>query len=126
MNLIICCDQLYLGLLTCHSKVSPSNEEFMSYENNNNLDNQSLRADMTTDFPHPKDTDVFSRWKLGDRPLWLNFSDPIITNLKQPNWNPDWVVIPENYKDGWVTITISTGQTGDPDFIPAAHPVRYT
>jgi hypothetical protein len=39
-------------------------------------------------------THGYQRWDLTDTPLWLNFSNPTILNLKNTTWNPEYCVIP--------------------------------
>lgn len=52
---------------------------------------------------HPLPFDNFSHWAIGHKPLYLNFSDPTILHLDNKTFNPDYVVIPEDYPDGaWI------------------------
>lgn len=79
---------------------------------------------------HPKPNDLFARWAIGAEPMFLNFSDPTILNLKNKVWAPEKVVIPKDYPVGsWVYLIITGAKapaSGDPDrfFIPAAHPIH--
>ena len=73
---------------------------------------------------------LFTRWAIGNEPLWLNFSDPTLLQIhKQPeNWSPRQVVVPENFgDDDWVYLLITGNYTFVPDprrdFPVAAHPV---
>lgn len=68
---------------------------------------------------------------MGDKPMWLNFSDPTIHHLDNKTFNPEYVVIPEDYpEDAWIYYLItadphirSRGVRGD---IPASHPVSWS
>lgn len=79
----------------------------------------------------PQPHDNFTRWAMGERPLWLNFADPTIINLHNTSWNPDYVVIPADYPaDAWVYLMITAHETKKskhPErvFFGAAHPVSY-
>ena len=78
----------------------------------------------------------FSRWSIGQRPLWLNFSNPSIQQLSNTShqWNEEAVVVPEGCNnDSWVYLLITgnttVSQVGDGSerarkLIQAAHPVR--
>ncbi|KXJ90396.1 multicopper oxidase-domain-containing protein [Microdochium bolleyi] len=71
----------------------------------------------------------FTWWSFGDKPLWLNFSDPTILNLNNKTWNPDYVVIPEDRANAWVYLVITAPgvpQTKfkDRSFFPVAHPMH--
>ncbi|MCJ1467290.1 hypothetical protein MMC07_005914 [Pseudocyphellaria aurata] len=77
----------------------------------------------------PQPNDSFNHWALGANPLYLNFSNPTILNLNNKTFNPDYVVIPEDYPEGsWVYLLI----TADPFAasgprrldIPASHPIH--
>lgn len=78
----------------------------------------------------PKPNDIFVRWAIGSEPMYLNFSDPTILNLKNKVWAPEKVVIPKDYPVGsWVYLIITGAQPpvrGDPDriFARAAHPIH--
>ncbi|MCJ1267361.1 hypothetical protein MMC22_007246 [Lobaria immixta] len=75
----------------------------------------------------PLPTDRFAHWAIGDRPLWLNFNDPTILNLDNKTFNPDYVVIPEDYPAGWVYLLVTAIPLAqEPERIPigAAHPIH--
>lgn len=78
----------------------------------------------------PKPNDIFVRWAIGAEPMFLNFSDPTILNLKNKVWAPEKVVIPKNYPVGsWVYLIITGAKPpvpGDPNrqFARAAHPIH--
>ncbi|KAL8952388.1 MAG: hypothetical protein Q9222_001697 [Ikaeria aurantiellina] len=78
---------------------------------------------------HPLPSDLFFRWAIGPRNLYLNYSEPTIMNLDKKQWNPDYVVIPKDYPEGsWVYMVIY-GNTTDVQpmgrqLIPAAHPIH--
>ncbi|KAL8709877.1 MAG: hypothetical protein Q9220_005493 [cf. Caloplaca sp. 1 TL-2023] len=78
---------------------------------------------------HPLPSDLFFRWAIGPRNLYLNYSEPTIMNLNNKQWNPDYVVIPKDYPEGsWVYMVIY-GNTSDVQptgrqTIPAAHPIH--
>ena len=85
----------------------------------------------------PPWNDPISRWELGAQPLWINFSDPTITHLKD---NVQWDIDPTFYHmgvvnqntvdaaDQWIYLLITS--TNFPSFapgktfIPAAHPIH--
>uniref|UniRef100_A0A0C4DHY1 Lcc2 n=1 Tax=Fusarium oxysporum (strain Fo5176) TaxID=660025 RepID=A0A0C4DHY1_FUSOF len=83
-------------------------------------------------FAHrPELMDNFTWWAFGENPLWLNFSNPTILNLKNTTWNPDYavdLVVPDSKKDKWVYIAITAPpapiQTKpNRAFAPVAHPI---
>ena len=37
----------------------------------------------------------FARWAIGEKPLWLNFSDPTLLHVHDQSFDPKAVVIPE-------------------------------
>lgn len=83
----------------------------------------------------PIGNDLFYRWSMGKKPMFLNFSDPTINNLhKNPSqFAPEKVVIPEEFEAGkWIYMVI-TGkvmknekQEIDRRFVPSSHPVSQT
>ena len=91
------------------------------------------RFDVGRDTPKPGEgeplpNDLFVRWAIGPKFLYLNFSDPTVLNLKNKEWDPDYVVIPKNVSEGsWIYLLIFGNSTGLPpserQAIPAAHPV---
>lgn len=73
---------------------------------------------------HPRPNDKFNHWAIGERPLWLNFSNPTILNLNNKTFNPDYVVVPENYPEGsWVYLIVTENFTNPLRRPIAAHPV---
>ncbi|OCL06707.1 laccase-like multicopper oxidase [Glonium stellatum] len=82
----------------------------------------------------PKKTDSFVRWALGDVPLWLDFANPTINNLGNTTFNPDYVVINEDYpENAWIYLLITAPPsplTKDPvpkpgkGFVTVAHPIH--
>jgi hypothetical protein len=83
-------------------------------------------------FAHrPELMDNFTWWAFGEKPLWLNFSNPTILNLKNTTWDPDYavdLVVPDEKKDKWVYIAITAPpapMVSKPNrgFAPVAHPV---
>lgn len=79
----------------------------------------------------PLPNDSFVRWAIGPKNMYLNFSDPTVLNLRNTQWNPDYVVIPKDYpEDSWIYMVIYTNLTSVPSFgratVPAAHPVLPT
>lgn len=72
-------------------------------------------------------TDTFARWAIGENPMFLDFSNPTIQNLKNTTWDPNYVVIPENYPaDAWVYLLITSDALPKDALrrdVPAAHPV---
>ncbi|KAL9101251.1 MAG: hypothetical protein Q9187_009265 [Circinaria calcarea] len=78
---------------------------------------------------HPTPHGNFSRWAIGEHPLWLNFSNPTILNLNNTNWDPELVVVPENLKDdSWIYLLITATDIPFPNqnrnFVAAAHPIH--
>lgn len=69
----------------------------------------------------------YVRWDLLDNPLYLNYSDPTILHVDNPNFNfgPDYCIVPYDYSAGYVWLII-TGHniTDDKTKIPAAHPIH--
>ncbi|TAQ86576.1 hypothetical protein B7494_g5097 [Chlorociboria aeruginascens] len=80
--------------------------------------------------PHkPQLSDNFTRWTMGDVPLWLNFSDPTILNLNNKTWNPDYVVIPEDMpENAWIYLLITADDMDNKwlnrTFVAVAHPLH--
>lgn len=91
----------------------------------------------------PLQSDHFLRWSMGKKPMFLNFSDPTINNLRKnaSQFSPEKVVIPEDYPDGeWVYMIITGNMTSKYNqttseynntafarkFTPSAHPVSQT
>ncbi|KAK7409407.1 hypothetical protein QQX98_008416 [Neonectria punicea] len=77
----------------------------------------------------PHEGDKFSWWSFGEKPLWLNFSDPTITRLgSQEPWPADYVVIPAENRGGWVYLVITAPRTNEvgknKTFVPVAHPLH--
>ncbi|KAF2644460.1 hypothetical protein P280DRAFT_465791 [Massarina eburnea CBS 473.64] len=64
------------------------------------------------------------RWELLEEPLWLNYSDPTIKNLKNTTWNSDYAIQPYNYDDpeGFVYMIINSG--GSTHALGGAHPIH--
>lgn len=96
--------------------------EWLVQHPENNVTENTYEAGIDLDKTHG-----YQRWDLTDTPLWLNFSNPTILNLKNTTWNPEYCVIPYDYKHGWVYLVI----TGDltrlektKRRIPAAHPIH--
>lgn len=92
-----------------------------------------------TEVPKPPEgrpfpSDVFSRWSMGKEPMFLNFSDPTILNLKgDPASFPDRKVVVNYPQDSWVYMVITGMYENGTDsidvdrtFIPAAHPVSQS
>lgn len=60
--------------------------------------------------------------------MWLDFSNPTILSLDNKTFNPEYVVIPENYPNtSWVYLLIDAAPLTTDDRrrsdVPAAHPV---
>ncbi|KAL8929073.1 MAG: hypothetical protein Q9172_000616 [Xanthocarpia lactea] len=77
----------------------------------------------------PLPSDMFVRWAIGPKALFVNFSDPTILNLENKEWDPDYVVIPKNIPEGnWIYMIIFGNTTSIPSMarrtIPAAHPIH--
>ncbi|KAL1966153.1 hypothetical protein VTN77DRAFT_4705 [Rasamsonia byssochlamydoides] len=47
------------------------------------------------------------RWTIGERPLFLNFSDPTLLSLGNKTFNPDYDVYKYDYENKWVYIIIT-------------------
>ena len=91
--------------------------------------NDNFAAGLTNYTGTPLPHGNFSRWDLTDFPLWLNFSNPTITNLKNTSWNPEYCIVAEDYKeDDWVYLIITANasvskQISSRKFFPVSHPV---
>ena len=93
----------------------------------------ALKQEDREKFPHLYG--MFGRWAIGDRPLWLNFSNPSIKQLDKDvdKWNETAVVIPEGCsEDSWIYLLITGNTTQNQAeegskkarrLIPAAHSV---
>ena len=94
--------------------------------------NDNFAAGLTNYTGTPLPHGNFSRWDLTDFPLWLNFSNPTITNLKNTSWNPEYCIIAEDYKeDDWVYLIITANasvskQISSRKFFSVSHPVNYS
>lgn len=80
----------------------------------------------------PLPGDNFTRWSIGEDPMWLNFADPTIINLHNTSWSKDYVVVtrPKDFKeDQWVFLAITAPPRNilpnKRKFVPVAHPVRH-
>lgn len=117
-----CSDEPYESLVPVVPwKVGPpsNNEAADSYEAGLTIPTEANPA------PHGN----FSRWAIGEHPLWLNFSNPTILNLNNTDWDPELVVIPQNLKDdSWIYLLITATDipvpTRDRNFVAAAHPIH--
>ena len=91
--------------------------------------NDNFAAGLTNYTGTPLPHGNFSRWDLTDFPLWLNFSNPTITNLKNTSWNPEYCIVAEDYKEeDWVYLIITANasvskQIASRKFFPVSHPV---
>jgi len=88
----------------------------------NNVTNNTYEAAIDTEIHHD-----FRRWDLTDYPLWLNFSNPTILNLKNTTWNNEYCIVDYNYDDQWVYLVVtgnSTHNSLNKTQIPAAHPIH--
>lgn len=101
---------------------------------NIDLDTKSQFDIGLSKFAHrPELMDNFTWWAFGENPLWLNFSNPTILNLKNTTWNPDYavdLVVPDEKKDKWVYIAITAPPAPmktkpNRAFAPVAHPVSH-
>ena len=87
---------------------------------------------MTIGLEHVEDRPVapnnFTWWSFGDNPLWVDFSNPTITELNRTEpWSKDYVVVPADSRDGWVYLVITAPDAAVAGkkkiFAPVAHPV---
>lgn len=73
---------------------------------------------------------AFFRWSITDTPLWLDFSNPLINNLDNTTFNPEYAVVDYDYKDGekmvYMIITAGNLKTnpGPITKIGAHHPIH--
>ncbi|KAL9106798.1 MAG: hypothetical protein Q9227_008220 [Pyrenula ochraceoflavens] len=70
----------------------------------------------------------FHRWALGNRPMWLDYQRPTITNLFDEKYldNPDIAVVDMNYDDEWAYLIITGRSKNQNERFPApdAHPMH--
>ncbi|KAF5643996.1 laccase 2 [Fusarium sp. NRRL 25303] len=65
-----------------------------------------LGIENVKDRPHAGDR--FSWWAFGERPLWLDFSNPTIILIEErKEWPDDYVIVPAENRDGWVYLVIT-------------------
>lgn len=133
---IVCRDELYEQLVPYH----PWTVKLIPGEGGNDDFLGRIPFEVGIDEPlppegRPLESDLFFRWSMGKKPMYLNFSDPTINNLhKDPREFPlEKVVIPENYPKGhWIYMIITGNMTKDEQqdalrkFVPSAHPVSPT
>ncbi|KAF2469131.1 uncharacterized protein BDR25DRAFT_394500 [Lindgomyces ingoldianus] len=90
----------------------------------NNITNDTYQAGL--DLSKKFHGDV-NRWDITDTPMWLNFSDPTIMNLKNTSFNPEYAVVDYNYHDGnnfvYMVITSGNFKAGTLK-VPAWHPIH--
>ena len=78
----------------------------------------------------PPQYGMFQRWAMGDKPMWLDFSDPTLFHVHDDpkTFDPRKQIITQDVpKDSWVYLLIigpPTNLNGNRHFVPAAHPVR--
>jgi FtsP/CotA-like multicopper oxidase with cupredoxin domain len=79
-------------------------------EPQNNVADDTFEAGLDTQNANKWHGAVF-RWSITDTPLWLNFSDPLVLNLDNQTFNPEYAVVGENFKDGekYVYLVIQAG-----------------
>ena len=75
---------------------------------------------------HPEN---FSRWNAHLDPLWLNFSEPTISNLYPPSGTyPEYldVVTQDLQEDSWIylVITLQERKKKKGQFVPESHPIH--
>ncbi|KAM5346271.1 hypothetical protein ACJ41O_009276 [Fusarium nematophilum] len=93
--------------------------------------NQSFQIglDKSSNNDRPLPGNNFTWWSFGEKPLWLNFSEPTITGLDRTTpWPDDYVVVPADNRDGWVYLVITAPRTdvakSRKQFAPVAHPLH--
>lgn len=132
---IECRDELYDQLVPYH----PWQVYLVGGKNGNKGFLNRLPFEVGIDQPlppngRPLESDLFFRWSMGQKPMFLNFSDPTINNLhKDPRQFPaEKVVIPKDYPEGhWIYLVITGNVTKGEEksvnrsFVPAAHPVSH-
>jgi len=91
-----------------------------------NMKNLTFQAGIDPSTSDPLDHG-YVRWDLLDNPLYLNYSDPSILHVDQPNFNfgADYCIVPYDYSSGYVWLII-TGHGNDTHKlqITAAHPIH--
>lgn len=127
---IVCRDENYDQLIPYHPW-----DVKLNYKNDGFLDRTPFEVGLEEPkYPdgRPNASDLFYRWSMGKKPMYLNFSDPTINNLRKnaSEFPLEKVVIPEELeKDAWVymvitgNITKNEQQDVDRKFVPGAHPV---
>ncbi|KAF2847323.1 multicopper oxidase, partial [Plenodomus tracheiphilus IPT5] len=66
------------------------------------------------------------RWKIKEKPMWLNFSDPTILNLENSTWNPEYAVTEYAYNDEeqWVYMILNSGIGNETRMLGVSHRPR--
>ncbi|RSL78709.1 hypothetical protein CEP51_007958 [Fusarium floridanum] len=95
------------------------------------LNNRSKDFDIGLDTvdDRPVGGNNFSWWSFGENPLWVDFSNPTITELNRTTpWPKDYVVVPAENRDGWVYLVITAPKASvagkKRNFAPVAHPLH--
>ncbi|KAF2742401.1 multicopper oxidase [Sporormia fimetaria CBS 119925] len=70
--------------------VSPPQNDFREHTFEAGLDNKNKNV-----WRH-----AVTRWSLTDTPMWLDFSNPTLMNLKNTSWNPEYGVVHYNQTNG--------------------------
>jgi hypothetical protein len=60
------------------------------------VDTQNLTVAIDEDLTHG-----FRRWEIGGEPMWLDWGNPVIVNLDNTTWNPEYDVLVENSSADW-------------------------
>lgn len=133
---IVCRDELYEQLVPYH----PWQVYLVGGQNGNKdfLDRVPFEVGIDNPLPpngRPLEDDLFYRWSMGRKPMFLNFSDPTINNLHKnaSQFRDEKVVIPKDYPEGhWIYMVITGNVTKGEEqdisrrFVPSAHPVSHS
>ncbi|KAH7121144.1 multicopper oxidase [Dendryphion nanum] len=99
--------------------------------NDNNPQNNPLDNTYETGIEDARFHNNATRWSITDTPLWLDWSNPLVFNLGNSSWNPEYGVVSYNYNkvDGLVYLVINSGNLSPPLHKPVkgaspAHPIH--
>ncbi|KAI1809950.1 multicopper oxidase [Poronia punctata] len=62
----------------------------------------------------------YRHWKLGERPLWLDFENPTILNAQASINNPNYTVVTENFTEGFIYLIVDASHLP----VAPAHPIH--
>lgn len=135
---IVCRDELYDQLKPYRPwQVYLVDDENGKHGNKDFLNRVPFEVGIDEPLPpdgRPLESDLFYRWSMGRKPMFLNFSDPTINNLHKnaSQFPAEKVVIPKDYPKGhWIYMVITGNVTKGEEqeisrkFVPSSHPVSH-